>query len=93
MVTYDPDETTYIGAAKRLAVERGGLTDWFVGVSPRNGFGALAEGYWCHWVHLARLILAHDLTRERMPEFHVGYEGPSIYAEHHPACTKGQEPS
>lgn len=34
--------------------------DWYVGESPRNGYGALVEGPWSHWVKLAHEILRVD---------------------------------
>ena len=84
------DEEATIGAAKRLGIQMpvwmGG--DWFTSWSPRNSNNN-AEGQWCQWVHLARLILAHPLTAEHMPEFALPYpDAPHVYDEHHPACTK-----
>lgn len=77
----------YIGAAKRLGVEQSEwLDDWFVSHSPRNG-NQNAEGMWCQWVHLARLILAHPLTAERVPDLHQSYEDPPhVYDGHLPGC-------
>ena len=81
------DDPTELDAAKRLGVTNEALGgDWFSGYSPRNGLFGIPEGPWCHWVHLARLILAHDLTRTQMPEFHQEYDAPHIHSEHHPAC-------
>lgn len=78
----------HIDAGKRCGMTKSDfLDDWFVSYSPRNSNNN-AEGPWCHWVHLARLILAHPLTAEQMPEHHSEYEGPSIYSEHHPDCSE-----
>jgi hypothetical protein len=79
-----------IHAAKRLGVEDGAIGDgrhgWWVSHSPRNG-NSCAEGQWCQWVHLARLILAHDRTREFMPDHHQPYpDPPRLYDECHPDC-------
>ena len=77
----------YIGAGKRLAVEESEwLGDWYVSASPRNG-NSNAEGQWCQWVHLARLILAHPLTAEHIPSLAVEYpDAPDLYSEAHPGC-------
>lgn len=76
-----------IGAGKRLAIEESEwLNDWFMSASPRNG-NSNAEGQWCQWVHLARLILASDRTAEQMPSFHLPYpDAPRLYDESHPDC-------
>ena len=36
---------------------------WWVGYSPRNGYGAPVEGPWEDWVTLAKNILAEDERR------------------------------
>lgn len=74
-----------IKAAKRLAIEEGGMDDWWCSHSPRNG-NSNAEGLWCHWVHLARMILADEKTRQQMPEHYREYAAPHVYDEHHPDC-------
>ena len=76
-----------LGAGKRLAIEESEwLDDWFMSASPRNG-NSNAEGQWCQWVHLARLILASDRTAEQMPGFHLPYpDAPHLYDESHPGC-------
>lgn len=86
-------ETPVIGAGKRLGVQMpvwmGG--DWFTSWSPRNS-NSNAEGPWCQWVHLARLILSDERTREHMPEFHLEYPDPEhLYDGHHPRCRKASE--
>lgn len=80
-------ENAAIHAGKRLGVEESEwLDDWYVSHSPRNGNGN-AEGQWCQWVHLARLILAHPLTAEQMPGFHLPYDDPPhLYSGPHPSC-------
>lgn len=76
----------YLDAAKRLAVvESEWLDDWYISHSPRNG-NEFAEGTWCQWVHLARLILADPRTTAQMPGHHQPYEPPDVYADHHPDC-------
>ena len=53
-----------IEAAKRLGIKKvDGMTDWFVGWSPRNDSDC-AEGAWSDWVKLAHLILEHDKERK-----------------------------
>lgn len=81
-------ERVYIDAAKRLAVaESEWMDNWYVSHSPRND-NSNAEGNWCEWVHLARLILAHPLTAEQMPDFALAYPDPAhVYSGGHPACT------
>ncbi len=55
------DPRAYIHGGKRCAVEASDAMDgWWVGVSPRNGYGALCEGPWEDWVNLAHQILAAD---------------------------------
>lgn len=62
--------------------------DWFTSWSPRND-NTNAEGMWCHWVHLARRILAHPLTEVEMPDHFVPYDpGESHYDDHHRDCTR-----
>lgn len=81
-----------ISAGKRLAIEESEwLSDWYVSASPRNG-NANAEGMWCQWVHLARLILADERTKAQMPTHFLPYEGPHLYSEHHPDCIQPDEP-
>lgn len=77
-----------VGAAKRLAVEESDwLPDWYVSASPRNS-NSHAEGLWCHWVHMARLILADERTAAQMPIHYMPYDpAPRVYDEHHPDCT------
>ena len=36
---------------------------WWVGYSPRNGYGASVEGSWDDWVTLAKAILAEQERR------------------------------
>ena len=78
-----------VAAGKRLAVEETEwMDDWFVSASPRNG-NSHAEGQWCQWVHLARLILAHERTAEQMPDFAMAYDDPPyLYDGQHPACVR-----
>ena len=81
-------------AAKRLGITKSDfMDDWWVGFSPRNGMAGQAEGYWCQWVHLARLILADPRTAEQMPDHAMPYDSPVksgnpnyLGAEHHPEC-------
>lgn len=77
-----------VAAGKRLAVEESEwMPGWFCSASPRNSNGN-AEGQWCQWVHLARLILAHPLTAEQMPGHHLPYDDPPhLYDSPHPDCT------
>lgn len=79
---------TVISAGKRLAIEESEWwPDWWCSYSPRNSNGN-AEGQWCQWVHLARLILADERTAEQMPEHHRPYpDAPHLYDESHPDCT------
>lgn len=93
MSDMDWTEKPVIGAGKRLGVQEpmwmGG--DWFTSWSPRNGNNN-AEGPWCQWVHLARLILADERTGAHMPEFFLPYDdAPHLYDEHHPQCTQPAE--
>lgn len=39
------------------------LDGWYVGISPRNGYGAIVEGPWEDWVQLAREILKREEER------------------------------
>lgn len=51
----------WLDGGRRCAVKQSAwLDEWWVGVSPRNGEGAVVEGPWGDWVALARNILAHD---------------------------------
>ncbi|MFK4760319.1 hypothetical protein ACI3KS_05225 [Microbacterium sp. ZW T5_45] len=60
-MTTETDPRAYIAGGRRLAVEASqSLDNWWVGVSPRNGYGALVEGSWDDWVILAKKILAAD---------------------------------
>lgn len=82
------EEVPVIGAGKRLGVQNPAWMgdDWFTSWSPRNDNNN-AEGQWCQWVHLARLVLADERTRAQMPDFFVEYpDPPDIYDDHHPAC-------
>ena len=85
---------TQIHAAKRLACESSewlgdGGHSWWISHSPRND-NMNAEGQWCQWVHLARLILAHDLTKQFMPGHHQPYpDPPDLYSGCHPDCEAG----
>lgn len=82
----------YVQAAKRLGVTVGNLgPDWYVSWSPRNSSDS-AEGQWCHWVHLARLILADERTQREMPAHHQPYpDAPSLYGSCHPDCTANNQ--
>lgn len=77
----------YVQAGKRLGVEESEwIDDFYVSHSPRNS-NSNAEGPWCQWVHLARLILAHPLTAEHIPSLAVEYpDAPDLYSEAHPDC-------
>ena len=80
-----------ISAGKRLGIESSEwLPGWFTSWSPRNG-NMNAEGQWCQWVVLARMILAHELTKEQMPEFHMEFEDPCLYDAPHPDCLHCKE--
>ena len=85
--------TGLISAGKRLAIEESEwLSDWWCSYSPRNGNGN-AEGQWCQWVHLARLILADERTAEHMPEHHLPYpDARDLYDESHPDCRECAKP-
>ena len=76
-----------VAAGKRLAIEESSwIPGWYVGASPRNG-NEFDEGQWCQWVHLARLILAHDLTQRYVPSEHRLYpDPPYLYDGCHPDC-------
>ena len=80
--------TYEIAAGKRLAIEESEwMPGWFCSASPRNGNGN-AEGVWCQWVHLARLILADDRTARLMPGHHQPYpDSPRLYDGCHPDCS------
>lgn len=85
-------EAITIGAGKRLGVEESEwLPSWFVSWSPRND-NQNAEGYWCQWVHLARLILDHPLTARSMPEFHLPYPDPDSPYDGHMSACQGCDP-
>lgn len=88
--TPSTEEPFALVAGKRCAIEHATAIpdwDWYVSWSPRND-SPNAEGPWCHWVHLARLILADPRTLEQMPEHHRPYEDPpDVYSGHHPDCT------
>lgn len=77
----------HIQAAKRLGVTQSEwLPDWYASWSPRNSSDC-AEGQWCHWVHLARLILADERTAREMPAHHQPYpDAPDIDSGCHPDC-------
>jgi hypothetical protein len=87
-----------VKAGKRLAIVGGSLGEhWFHSYSPRNG-NDFAEGQWCQWVHLARLILADERTKRDMPTHYREYDAPHLYDEAHPDCEycrreSEQEPS
>lgn len=79
------DDTT-ISGGKRCGIETSDWLDgWWAAWSPRNA-NMTAEGPWCHWVHLARKILAHPRTKAEMPDHFVPYDAPHVYDEHHPDC-------
>lgn len=84
------DELPIVHAGKRLGVQNPVWMgdDWFTSWSPRNS-NSNAEGVWCQWVHMARLILADPRTAEQMPEFALPYpDPPFVYDGHHPACRR-----
>lgn len=75
-----------VKAGKRLAIHQEGWEGWWTSYSPRNGNNN-AEGQWCQWVHLARLILADERTRKEMPKHYQAYDAqPHLYDEPHPDC-------
>ena len=75
-----------VKAGKRLAITQEGWDGWWVSHSPRNG-NSNAEGQWCQWVHLARMILADEKTKSQMPAHYREYEAPPhLYDEPHPDC-------
>ena len=57
----------YIDGGRRCAIYRH-VEDWWVGISPRNGYGASVEGTWADWVVLARRILAVEEARLKAHE-------------------------
>lgn len=65
----EPGDTVAQGG-RRCALERTDSPDWdwYIGVSPRNGLGALCEGSWADWVRLAQNILAVEAGRLRGTE-------------------------
>lgn len=74
------EPTLVVCSAKRCAVADDGL---FVSWTPRAS-SHCAEGQWCHWVVLARLILAHDNTPE---SDRVPWDHGDTYDECHPLCS------
>jgi hypothetical protein len=67
----DPeDPRAYIDGGRRVAMGvcpwMGDEGTWWVGTSPRNGYGASVEGDWEDWVALARGILEADAEARRL---------------------------
>lgn len=58
----DDADGAEIRAGRRCAIFHHS-TDWWVGISPRNGHGSAVEGPWEDWVRLARGILAVEAVR------------------------------
>lgn len=69
MSDYEPKGVGGTTGGKRVALAwTPWMDDWFATYSPRNGYGAIAEGPWAHWVDLALSILQHPLTEHVRPE-------------------------
>lgn len=78
--------TVLIGAAKRLSLvedDNGTLATYSTRASSYGG-----EGHWCHWVNLARRILAHQRTPENDRR---AWGDPQPYDEHFDGCRCGVE--
>lgn len=57
-------EELLLSGGRRCGLAFGNMNGWYVGMSPRNGYGALVEGPWEDWVSLAREIIAVEEARQ-----------------------------
>lgn len=53
------------------------LSDWWVGISPRNGYNAAVEGDWEDWVELAQNILKLDAEYKELVKAGATFEEPT----------------